>query len=186
MLFVDWMSLVKVKVILNLMAKTIRVGWTVSFIIVDVSATTFLLLTLMYGSYTYLQFKLFHNIAFAGPLFAAVHAHISPDTFAGTVIDAALFAWILISFYVNTKQVPAPLEIMMASTMPTSVWVVLFLISLLLLKLLVPLEYLRRFTLWWFKDIDAHPLRAIAKVAATLIVIGAFALKAVRWGWMMF
>jgi hypothetical protein len=27
--------------------------------------------------------------------------------------------------------------------------------------------------------------RAIAKVAATLIVIGAFALKAVRWGWLL-
>jgi signal transduction histidine kinase len=58
-------------------------------------------------------------------------------------------------------------------------------ISSLLVGLLYPLEYLRRFTLWWFKDIDAHPLRAIAKVAATLIVIGAFALKVVRWGWMM-
>jgi hypothetical protein len=28
-----------------------------------------------------------------------------------------------------------------------------------------------------------HPLRAIAKVAATLIVVGSFALKAARWGW---
>jgi hypothetical protein len=33
------------------------------------------------------------------------------------------------------------------------------------------------------KDIDEHPLRAIAKVAATLIVVGAFALTAARWGW---
>jgi hypothetical protein len=180
MLFVDWTSLVKAKVILNLTAKTIRVGWTVSFIIVDASA--YLNICLIY----LVQIKLFNNIAFVGPLFAAVHAHISPDTFADMVIDASLFAWILINFYVITKQVTAPLEIMMASTMLTSVWVVLFLISLLLLKLLVPLEYLRRFTLWWFKDIDAHPLRDIAKVAATLIVIGAFALKAVRWGWMMF
>jgi hypothetical protein len=51
--------------------------------------------------------------------------------------------------------------------------------------LLVPLEYLRRFTLWWFKDLDAHPLKAIAKVMATLIVVGAFVLKAARWGWLM-
>jgi hypothetical protein len=28
-----------------------------------------------------------------------------------------------------------------------------------------------------------HPLRAIAKVAAIVIVVGAFALKAARWGW---
>jgi hypothetical protein len=45
--------------------------------------------------------------------------------------------------------------------------VALFFTSILIPKLLAPLEYIRRFTLWWFKDIDAHPLRAIAKVAAT-------------------
>jgi hypothetical protein len=71
------------------------------------------------------------------------------------------------------------------STLLTSVWVTLFLLSVLVVKLLQPLEYLRRFTIWWFKDIDAHPLSAIAKVAGTLIVIGAFALKAARWEWMM-
>jgi hypothetical protein len=69
--------------------------------------------------------------------------------------------------------------------MLTSAWVTLFFISIIILKLLAPLEYLRRLTLWWFKDIDGHPLRAIAMVAAMLIVIGAFVLKAVRWGWLM-
>ena len=73
---------------------------------------------------------------------------------------------------------------MFPSTMLTSAWVILFQISVLLLKLLVLLEYLRRFTLWWF-DIDAHPLRAIAKVMAILIVIAAFVLKAVHWAWLM-
>jgi hypothetical protein len=73
-------------------------------------------------------------------------------------------------------------QIALPSTLLTSIWVVLFFVSIIFLKLLTPLEYLRRFTLWWFKDIDAHPLRAIAKVAATLIVVGAFALKAARWG----
>ena len=53
------------------------------------------------------------------------------------------------------------------------------------MKSLAPVEYLRRFTVWWFEDIDAHPLRALAKVAGTLIVMGAFALKAVRWYWMV-
>jgi hypothetical protein len=71
------------------------------------------------------------------------------------------------------------------STFLTSVWVILFVISSTIVEFLAQFEYIRRFTLWWFKDIDAHPLRAIAKVAATLIVVGAFVLKAVRWGWMM-
>jgi hypothetical protein len=67
--------------------------------------------------------------------------------------------------------------------MLTSAWVILFLISSSIAGLLYPLEYLRRFTLSWFKDIEAHPLRAIAKVAATLIVVGAAALQIARWGW---
>ena len=77
------------------------------------------------------------------------------------------------------------IDIIIPSTLLTSAWVTLFFISAMILKLLAPLEYLRRFTLWWFKDLDAHPLRAIAKVAATLIVVGAFVLKAVRWGWLL-
>jgi hypothetical protein len=74
--------------------------------------------------------------------------------------------------------------ILVTSTLLTSVWVILFLLSSLFVGALAPLEYIRRFTLWWF-DIDRHPLKAIAKVAATLIVVGAFALKAVRWGWLL-
>ena len=89
------------------------------------------------------------------------------------IVAYLLYPWITIG------------QIVVPSTMLTSAWVVLFLISVLVLKLLTSLEHLRQFTLWWFKDIDAHPLRAIAKVAATLIVIGAFALKAMRWGWLM-
>lgn len=182
MLFVDWISLVKAKIILNLMTNTTKVYWAVTFIVVDFSATLSLL-TLLFGLYIYFEGRLFHNFAFVGPIFDVVHIHIgNDDTLVGSVIDGALFAWIMINVYITIKHITSPLEIMMASTMLTSAWVVLFLISLLLLKLLVPLEYLRRFTLWWFKDLDAHPLRAIAKVAATLIVVGAFALKAVRWG----
>jgi hypothetical protein len=54
-------------------------------------------------------------------------------------------------------------------------------VSILLLKLLALLDYIRRSTLRWFKDLDAHPLRAIAKVSA-MLVVGAFAIKAVRQG----
>jgi hypothetical protein len=49
--------------------------------------------------------------------------------------------------------------------------------------LLALIELIRRFTLWWFKDLNAHPLRVIARVAATLIVVGASAVQAARWGW---
>jgi hypothetical protein len=35
-------------------------------------------------------------------------------------------------------------------------------------------------TRWWFRDVEKHPLTAITKVAATLIVVGAMAIKVVR------
>jgi hypothetical protein len=47
--------------------------------------------------------------------------------------------------------------------------------------LLLPVDYLRRFTVWWFRDIEKRPLTAIAKVAATLIIMGALAIKLVHW-----
>jgi hypothetical protein len=54
-------------------------------------------------------------------------------------------------------------------------------ISCLVTQLLVPIDYLRRFTAFWFKNVEKQPLTAIAKVAATLIVVGAMAIKVVRW-----
>ena len=101
-----------------------------------------------------------------------------------TMIIRATFSQIAVYFEMTATNLSL-VEVALPSTMLTSAWVLLFLLSTLFLKLLLPLEYIRRFTLWWFKDIDSHPLRAIAKVAATLIVIGAFALKAVRWGWLL-
>jgi len=62
-------------------------------------------------------------------------------------------------------------------------WTLLLFISCLVAQLLVPIDYLRRFTAFWFKDVEHHPLTAIAKVAATLIVVGATAVKAVHWGY---
>jgi hypothetical protein len=72
-------------------------------------------------------------------------------------------------------------RVVIPSTMFTSVWTFFLFISCIVAQLLVPIDYLRRFTTFWFKDVEHHPLTAIAKVAATLIVIGAMAIKAVRW-----
>ena len=70
-------------------------------------------------------------------------------------------------------------DVLYPSTLLTSAWVMLFLISSTIAGLLAPLEYLHRFILWWF-DIERHPIKAIAKVAAALIVIGAAVFKVVQ------
>jgi hypothetical protein len=67
------------------------------------------------------------------------------------------------------------------STLLTSIWTFLLFISCVIAQLLVPIDYLRRFTAFWFKDVEHHPSTAIAKVAATLIIVGAMTIKVVRW-----
>jgi hypothetical protein len=70
--------------------------------------------------------------------------------------------------------------VIVPSTLLTSVWTFLLFVSCLIAQLLVPIDYLRRFTSFWFKNVEKRPLTAIAKVAATLIFVGAMAIKAVR------
>jgi hypothetical protein len=90
-----------------------------------------------------------------------------------------------ITEYVNVYQIQDLSYVFVPSTLLTSIWVIFFLLSSIITSIFTPLEYLRRFTIWGFKDVDRHPLKAIAKVAAALIVGGAFVLKAARWGWLM-
>ena len=54
-------------------------------------------------------------------------------------------------------------------------------LSSVIAMLLVPIDQIRRFTAWWFRDVGKRPLTAIAKVAGTLIIIGSVVIKAVRW-----
>lgn len=55
------------------------------------------------------------------------------------------------------------------STLFTSVWMLLVLLSTTVLKLLTPLQ---RFTVWFF-DFEHHPVKAIGTVSAALVMIGA-------------
>jgi len=71
--------------------------------------------------------------------------------------------------------------VVIPSTLLTSVWTFLVFISSVIAQLLVPIDYVRRFAAWWFRDVDKHPLTVIAKVAATLIIVAAGAIKVVRW-----
>jgi len=63
----------------------------------------------------------------------------------------------------------------------TSSWSLLIFISSVIAQLLIPIDYLRRLTVFWFKDVEKRPLTVIARVAATLVVVGAMAIKAVHW-----
>ena len=59
------------------------------------------------------------------------------------------------------------MDIFVASTLLTSIWITLILLSTIILKLLIPLQ---RFTAWFF-DVEKHPVQAIGIVAAALVMI---------------
>jgi hypothetical protein len=176
-LTLDYCSLVKSRLILDLMLLSKSAVRIVIFVILDVILTFALVLSLWVPLLVFLLFAI-------ETLTPQVGQH-APTTFeVRSVIDVI---WRVMPFvlldYAREPEIKYLSQVFVPSTMLTSIWVIMFMISGFIVGLLYPLEYLRRFTLWWFKDIDAHPLRAIAKVAATLIVFGAFALKIARWGW---
>jgi hypothetical protein len=63
---------------------------------------------------------------------------------------------------------PSLLPVFLLSTLFTSVWTILILLSTTVVKLLAPIH---RFTSWFF-DVDHHPLQAIGIVSGVLVMIG--------------
>jgi hypothetical protein len=64
----------------------------------------------------------------------------------------------------------------MLSTLFTSVWTILILLSTTVVKLLTPLQ---RFTRWFF-DVEKHPIEAIGIVTGALVIIASLAWSLVR------
>jgi hypothetical protein len=179
---IDLASLVKARIILTRMLRKDNISWTVVFVIMDVTLTLIMLVFVMGVYYILLSVATYMGEYVAPGLFGP-----SALSTVNSYKDAAIefITLIPVFSYFRAESIDDLTLVFISSTLLTSVWVTLFLISSFIVGLLAPLEYLRRFTIWWFKDIDAHPLRAIAKVAATLIVVVAFILKAVRWGWLL-
>jgi hypothetical protein len=196
-LFVDWLSLVKAKFLLDVMSKINTIFWIVIFVVADMLLTLLLLafIFIVSGYMMFFRLKMWtwflprdETSSFVYTLLIYSLSNIRNSFFGAIYTVVAYFGEPGLRSLLFSSGGESQLfinDVAPPSTMLTSTWTVLLFIAILLFKLLARLEFLRRFTLWWFKDIDAHPLRAIAKVAATLIVVGAFALKAVQRGWML-
>ena len=65
------------------------------------------------------------------------------------------------------------------STMLTSAWTFLTLISILVLKILIPLDYLRRGSIWLL-DVDNHPIRSLGIVAGCIVWGGSSIVALIR------
>jgi len=75
--------------------------------------------------------------------------------------------WMLFSNINWDKPLYIPMFI---STIFTSIWVTLILLSTVVLKIVVPTQ---RFVTWFF-EIETRPLRAIGFVSGALMMIGSF------------
>jgi hypothetical protein len=165
----DFLSLLKAKSLLPMISERYAIITSFCFLCIDIIF-----------SYT----LAFVALTIAGILYGFFYKHFS-FTYAFSILKLVFghyfeFGVVLSYFSKPAKEVILS-DVIVPSTMLTSVWTFLLFVSCLIAQLLVPIDYLRRFTTFWFKDVEHHPLTAIAKVAATLIVIGAFAIKAVRW-----
>jgi hypothetical protein len=74
----------------------------------------------------------------------------------------------MIAPFMERRHLLSLLPVFLSSTLATSIWTILILLSTTVLKLLAPIH---RFTAWFF-DIDRHPVQAIGIVAGALVMIG--------------
>jgi hypothetical protein len=96
------------------------------------------------------------------------------DLYASVVTG---FVWSL-SHYITSfsGEYVSMYSLCFVSTLFTSIWTILILVSTSILKLLAPIE---RFTTWFF-DVEKHPIQAIGIVSAALVMTGSLMWSTVR------
>jgi hypothetical protein len=175
-LLVDWVSLAKARFFLKLLPHRRPIMFSFMFFVFDLSASYVL-------SLLFLVLYLIVSQEIIGL--------INKDDFLQTIvyiwtnIQIVFLAWLNLhpfSQYINMPSENFNINfVFIPSTMLTTIWTLFLFLSSIVTQLIAPIDYLRRFMAWWFRDVDRHPLTVIAKVAATLIVIGAGVIKVVRW-----
>ncbi len=167
---VDWLSLIKARLILTLLARGVLLESAFLFLVLDIVLSLALTLAALF-LYSQVLTLAWQGSAAASPaklMWAIWQQWFANFQFIRTYLDApagqATF---------NNVLIP--------STLLTSAWALLFLVSSLVVRLLAPLDYVRRFAVWWFRDFDERPLSSVAKVAATLLAIAVGGVKLVRW-----
>jgi hypothetical protein len=144
----DYLSLGKTRVLLSMRPKTRNIAFGFILVFVDILASAAII---------------------AGTLFIL----FSPDfSIIKTTID--LYQDDIIGLW--TGKPTSVFSIMLFSTLFTSVWTILILLSTALLKLLAPVQ---RFTGWFF-DVEKHPIQAIGIVSGFLLVLGSAIWTVVR------
>lgn len=74
------------------------------------------------------------------------------------------------------SSILSPFAIVFWSTMLTSIWTILILLSTAIIKLLAPLQ---QFTAWFF-NVERNPLTAVGVVSGALVMIGSLVWTVLR------
>jgi hypothetical protein len=166
--FFDWLSLIKAKLIVKILSQRYAVRSAGIFLVID-----------MLGSYLISLFALVFLFCILKTLVDHEWPHLTEinPTFEGYMSLLPIRQY----FGLGGIRPFIPSNVIVPSTMLTSVWTLLIFVSSMIALLLVPVDYIRRFTTWWFRDIENHPLTAVAKVGAILTILGAMVIKAARW-----
>jgi len=157
---IDWISLTKAKLLMNIITipKYALLSITV-FVVMDVGIS-YILASIGYFTLILVQF----------------HPFPTPIVFDWFITGAPIFNYL---FGVGGHNISI-WDVLAPSTLLTSIWTVLVMISSVLAMLLIPIDYLRRFTAFWFRNVEQRPLTALAKVTGTLIIIGTVVTRAIR------
>jgi hypothetical protein len=171
---VDWGSLAKARIIINVMRNKTSIMSYVLLVLIDM-----FLSYLVFVSYVFIWLL----VIFTAPTFVVVLGDESQSHLTAFLRSLAISIEMqpIYGYFLKNGASITLVDVIVPSTLMTSMWTLLLLVSILVAKILSPIDHLRRLTIWWFKDVETRPLTAIAKVAATLIIIGAALIKAVRW-----
>jgi hypothetical protein len=173
----DWSSLLKSRFLITVISQKYAIVSSMFFLLIDLTLSYLLPLLFMaiFGA-------LILAVAVIAPYFGILTYDpklIIPRLRDGLHNYETLRP--IVSYFILPSEAIELANVIIPSTLLTSIWSLLLFVSCLVAQLLVPIDYLRRFTAFWFRDVEHHPLTAIAWVAATLIVVGALAIKAVHW-----
>jgi hypothetical protein len=129
LLFIDWLCLVKAKFILDIMSKRVTVLWSLVFVTLDLCSTLAILIIV--------------TLIYLGGLNRWIYAEAWNDILTYFNVLISIMAVTIVAYFEGAPVVNL-VEVALPSTMLTSAWVMLLFVSILILKLLSPLEYIRR------------------------------------------
>lgn len=161
MYIVDWVSLIKARFLIKVViARHSTLAATLRFVCIDIVVSFLLPLVL---------------------LIILSFTPVGPRHSVGTLfVDYVLNLRPLTDYLFHSGENVHFITVAIPTTLLTSAWTILLLLSTITAMCLLYTDYILHFTAWWFRDFEKRPLTSVAKVAGTLIIVGAVVIQGLR------